>query len=203
MPNAPQRDSFATPKAYRLWFVALLPPSDLQQQITQIKQDFRDRYHSQAALRSPPHITLYPPFPWPEASIAGVKTVVQTFAQSRSTFPIQLNGFGTFPPRVIYINVLPTPALIQLHRDLQHELARALNLRDPRESQRPYRPHLTVAFRDLSRPHFHQAWSHYQDHPFQAKFTATHLTLLAHNQHHWRVDQAFPFQSAEPTRELS
>ncbi len=183
-----------------LWFIALLPPSSLQEQITAIKQDFCDRYHSCAALKSPPHITLYPPFRWPREAIAEVKTALQTFTQSRScclasnefAFPIHLQGYGAFPPRVIYIDVQPNPTLHQLHQDLLNALAQTLNLRDPREWQRPYRPHLTVAFRDLRRPQFHRAWSEYRDRPFQAEFQATHLTLLYHNQKHWICDQDFP-----------
>ncbi|XFA74082.1 2'-5' RNA ligase family protein [Thermosynechococcaceae cyanobacterium Okahandja] len=183
-----------------LWFIALLPPSHLRAQITQIKQDFCDRYQSCAALRSPPHITLYPPFPWPREAIAEVKTVLQTLTQSRSRristadlmFPIQLQGYGAFPPRVIYIHVQPNPALNQLQQDLVTALDSTLNLRDPKASQRPYRPHLTVAFRDLRRSHFHQAWSEYRDRPFQAEFQATHLTLLYHNQHRWICEQDVP-----------
>ncbi|WP_448560810.1 RNA 2',3'-cyclic phosphodiesterase [Trichothermofontia sp.] len=174
------------------WFIALLPPANLQEQITQIKQDFEDRYQSRAALKSPPHITLYPPFQWPLETIAEVKILLQRFAQTRSVFPIQLQGYGAFPPRVIYIDVQISAALNQIHQDLLTTLEQTLNLRDPRESQRPYRPHLTVAFRDLRRPQFHRAWSEYRDRPFRAEFQATHLTLLYHNQHRWIADQDFP-----------
>lgn len=175
-----------------LWFIALLPPPDLQAQITQIKQDFCDRYQSRAALKSPPHITLYPPFQWPLTTIAEVKTLLQNFAQTRSAFPITLQGYGAFPPRVIYIDVRPSPVLNLIHQDLLTALDQTLNLRDPRESQRPYRPHLTVAFRDLQRSHFHRAWSEYRDRPFQTEFQATHLTLLSHTQHRWICHQDFP-----------
>ncbi len=181
-----------------LWFIALLPPADLTQQITEIKQNFCDRYRSRAALKSPPHITLYPPFAWPVATIAQVRSTLQTFAQSRSAFPIQLKGYGAFPPRVIYIQVEPTLALVQIHRDLLHTLGSTLNLRNPKEAQRPYHPHLTIAFRDLSRSHFQQAWPAYRDRPFQAEFQATHLTLLYHNRQRWLCDRAFPFQPAVP-----
>lgn len=177
-----------------LWFIALLPPADLSQEITAIKQDFSDRYRSRAALKSPPHITLYPPFTWPETTIAQVRSTLASFAQTRSAFPIQLQGYGAFAPRVIYIHVEPTLALTQVHQDLLNVLDRSLQLRNARETQRPYRPHLTIAFRDLSRSSFEQAWPAYRDRPFQAEFLATHLTLLYHTRQRWMVDRTFPFQ---------
>lgn len=49
-----------------LYFIALVLPSPLYEEVTRLKEYFRDRYNSKAALRSPPHITLHMPFKWKE-----------------------------------------------------------------------------------------------------------------------------------------
>ncbi|MGK7915884.1 MAG: hypothetical protein AB4038_10100 [Prochloraceae cyanobacterium] len=41
----------------RLFFIALLPPEEIQQNVTKIQQHFAQVYSSRAALKSPPHIT--------------------------------------------------------------------------------------------------------------------------------------------------
>ena len=47
-----------------LYFIALLPPVEVAEEVTEIKQFFARNYNSRAALKSPPHVTLQPPFAW-------------------------------------------------------------------------------------------------------------------------------------------
>ncbi|MFN6233029.1 MAG: 2'-5' RNA ligase family protein, partial [Microcystis sp.] len=47
-----------------LFFIALLPPPEVQEIATKIKVEFAEIYNSRAALKSPPHVTLQPPFRW-------------------------------------------------------------------------------------------------------------------------------------------
>jgi 2'-5' RNA ligase len=49
------------------FFIALLPPQMIQDYANQIKQYFAEQYTSQGAQKSPPHITLQPPFVWEDA----------------------------------------------------------------------------------------------------------------------------------------
>lgn len=91
-------------------FLALLPPPDLQEQVTAIKQQFAEQFASRAALRSPPHITLVPPFEWPTAQLAALTGSLEAFAKEQAPVAVELCGFGAFPPRVIYIHVEPSPS---------------------------------------------------------------------------------------------
>lgn len=174
-----------------LYFIALLPPAEIQQQATEIKQHFSDRYNSRAALKSPPHITLQPPFKWQSDHLAMLYQQLNEFALHQTAVPIALDGFAAFPPRVIYINVLQTPELLALKAALMAHLATTLNLSDPVEQRRPFSPHLTVAFRDLTRQHFTTAWADFQHRPFSAQFTVSHLTLLRHNGQRWQIHSEF------------
>jgi len=54
-----------------------------------------------------------------------------TFAHNRKSVPVTLNGFGAFPPRVIYINVLKTQELLTLQTDLMAHLETLLGIVDP------------------------------------------------------------------------
>jgi 2'-5' RNA ligase len=176
------------------WFVALLPPSAIQADINQIQHYFATNYGSSKALRSPPHITLQPPFDL--ANSATLTLALSQFAANFAPIPLQLAGFSAFPPRVIFIDVLKTPVLLMLQKSLVNYLAKHLIV-DPQSDLRPFAPHLTVAFRDLTRENFALAWAAFRDRPFQADFVADRLTLLSHDGLGWQVYAEFPLTGAQ------
>lgn len=177
------------------FFVALLPPKPLQETVDAIKQEFADRYHSRGAQLSPPHITLQPPFVWTIEMITKVKTCLQEVADQHSPNLVTLDGFQSFPPRVIYIHVNPTPWLTTLQTHVADVMKVSLGIVDAQAQRRAFVPHMTVAFRDLTKPNFVAAWAEFRDRPFQQTFLATHLTLLHHNGKCWHPFAAFPFSS--------
>lgn len=177
----------------KLFFIALLPPPAIQDYATGVKEYFAKQYDSRHALKSPPHITVYPPFKWLPEREADLEQSLLHFAQSQSPIPITLEGFAAFPPRVIYIHVRRTEPLLSIHRNLLTHVEFTLGLTDPKERVRPYAPHMTVAFRDLTKQNFRAAWQEFRDREIYFEFTADHLTLLAHNGQRWTVQTEFEF----------
>ncbi len=172
------------------YFIALLPPAHVQAEVTAIKQEVHQRFNSRAALRSPPHITLQAPFEW--IHIQDLRQVLGRFSASRSAFPVQLKGFGSFAQRVIYIHVERSPDLQSCQHQLALHLAEQLGLQDPRSRHREFTPHMTVAFRDLTRRAYKAAWPEFETRPFSQIFQANTLTLLIHTGQRWQVDSTFP-----------
>lgn len=179
------------PSAAARFFIALLPPPEVQVIAHTIQQQFQEQYGSRAALRSPPHITLFPPFLWSDPGIQPLSTALSQFALSQIAPQIHLSGFGAFPPRVIYIQVEPTASLIGLQAALVSDLGQTLALVQTQRHR--FTPHLTVAFRDLKSEAFYQSWSEFQHRPLEATFTVPVLTLLRHDGQRWQIFQAFPF----------
>lgn len=178
----------------RLFFIALLPPQALQQEIALIKEHFAEVYESRAALKSPPHITLHPPFKWQMTDLPSLAQSLETFAANQNPIPIGLAGFGAFVPRVIYIKPLKTPELIAVYEALKARLEEGFGLVEPKAKTRAFSPHVTVAFRDLKKSHFRKAWEKFKTETFEAEFTAESLVLLLHNGKRWEICQEFPFQ---------
>ncbi|MGV0025060.1 2'-5' RNA ligase family protein [Phormidesmis priestleyi] len=175
------------------FFVALLPPQEIQNEVTEVKQYFTEHYASRHAHKSPPHITLQPPFEWSSQEISQLEQGLKEFAQKRGSVPIVLDNFSAFPPRVIYLNVLKTPELLTLQQQLMTHLEGALGIVDPVSKSRPFVPHMTVAFRDLTRQNFAIAWHEFQDKSLHFEFVGDRLTLLVHQGDHWTVASEFPF----------
>lgn len=176
------------------FFIALIPPVDVQAEATALKEYFRDHYHSKAALQSPPHITLQAPFEWLKRDRDQLLSTLAQFQAPVSTVPVVLSGFGAFPPRVIYLAVEPTPELMQLQDHLSHYLADQLAVIDPRSRTRPFRPHLTLAFRDLKPAAFRKAWPEFEQREIHFSFSVPQITLLIHNGQKWIVEANFPLK---------
>jgi 2'-5' RNA ligase len=172
------------------YFVALVPPPPLREQIITLQEQIAVRCASRAALRSPPHLTLQPPFPWPRAKLASLEQTLAEGAAGHTPLPIQLSGYGAFAPRVIYIQVQPSQALITLQAQLIAILVDQLAV--TAGPQRPFVPHLTLAFRDLSPAAFSRVWPTLQDQLWEATFWARALTLLRHDDHRWQEFRQFP-----------
>jgi 2'-5' RNA ligase len=178
-----------------LFFIALLPPADLQEIATKIKLEFAELYNSRAALKSPPHVTLQPPFQWQEERVPDLDRCLQDFTQERTSIPMILENFSAFIPKVIYINVHKTPELVTLQKQLLEVLESELAIVDPVSKTRPFSPHLTVGFRDLTRENFRKAWPDYRERKLYYSLTIDRLTLLLHNGQCWELHREYFLQT--------
>lgn len=174
------------------FFVALLPPQHIQDCANEIKQYFADRYASSGAQKSPPHITLQPPFEWADSDVSLLEDSLNKFATSRESIPVTLHNFAAFTPRVIYIDVVQTPELMDLQADL---IKYVDNLGIVDKSHRSFTPHMTVAFRDLTKQNFKVAWREFEKRELHFEFKCHRLTLLLHDGKRWNVKTEFSFAS--------
>lgn len=182
-----------------LFFIALLPPQEVQAYANEVKQYFANIYQSQHAQTSPPHITLQPPFEWQIDQVPLLKKSLLDFVQTRTAVPITLKGFGTFPPRVIYINVLKTPDLLAIQKDLMHYLEKTFSITvNQLTKNRPFNPHLTVAYKDLTKQNFYKSWQEFEHRELDFEFMVSNLTLLRHDGQRWNVILELPFSKEIP-----
>ncbi|WP_193199601.1 2'-5' RNA ligase family protein [Nostoc sp. MG11] len=177
------------------FFIALLPTQDIQDYANQIKQYFAEQYASKGAQKSPPHITLQPPFEWADDKLPLLKACLRQFASGQKSIPVTLNGFSAFAPRVIYINVDRSQALLTLQADLMAYAESNLGIVDEVGKTRPFAPHMTVAFRDLTKQNFKAAWPEFENRQLYFEFTAEKLTLLIHDGRRWNIKSEFAFLS--------
>lgn len=87
-----------------------------------------------------------------------------------------------------------TPELLVLQKNLKSEFEERFNLRDKRYGDRPFHPHATIAFKDLTKENFYRAWLKFQDKSLHHNFKVSELTLLKHNGQVWEVDSHFSFK---------
>lgn len=176
-----------------LYFVALMPPKPIMDQITGFKQYAADHFNSRRAFRSPAHITLQAPFRWDENEIGRVQTVLSDFSKKQIKFPVQFKNFNCFAPKVIYVDVIRTNELDELKSALNDTLFQELSI--PKDNYPIFHPHATIAFRDLESDIFPVAWDYFSKQTYEATFEANAMTLLKNETGvGWHIEATFHFE---------
>lgn len=178
------------------YFVALLLPQALETYAIETIELLRDRYGTGTA-KAPPHITLAPPFHWSPQEVDRLEVQLQTFGQAKSEVDVQIAGFAAFAPRVLYLNVVRSPDLLDLQARLTIALETQLGIVDAHKS-RSFAPHITVASRQMTRSIFRQAWAELETKSIDFSFTADAIVLLEHDGSSWQVRRSFPLEADRP-----
>src|SRR5258706_10552830 len=87
----------------QLYFIALVVDGLLSEKIREIQLHCSEEYQSKKALRSPPHITLIPPFRQGSSIEIVLAKKLTPFFSKYIPFSIEMNGFGRFDSRTIFI----------------------------------------------------------------------------------------------------
>ncbi len=182
------------------YFIAIIPPEPLFSRVEDLKKEMMEKYHTRAALRSPAHITLHMPFLWSETKEKRLMNIlVQT--TKYQPFPIQINGFGAFPPRTLYVRPEENPSLNQFYTLITRQTREKLNLFHA-EHKNGFHPHMTIAFRDLKKPEFFLAWEELKNKAFEGTFHAEGFWLLKHTGKFWVAYQYFGFTLPDCKKEV-
>lgn len=181
---------FAWIKAvYKKYFIAIVLKDNLFEKAEHLKLELYEHYGLKGALRSPAHITLHRPFQWKEEKEADLVKALKEFKPNGS-FSLELNGFGCFEPRVIFIDILYNENLSLLHSGLKEFAAKKLGLLNEVEDLRGFHPHITIAFRDLKKPLFYKLWPDFKTREFTGQFKVNSIELLRLDDK-WKVIETF------------
>ena len=175
-----------------LYFIAIIPHRELREEIRKIKERMKSELGAGHALKSPAHITLQMPFKRSSEDETLISDALRRFVASEKSFTVDLDGFGAFAPRVIFINISGPEPVRALHSRLKEVLITELHF-SPAEIMKDVQPHITVATRDLAKEAFNEAWPELQKEEFKASFDVHSVFLLKHNGRNWDILEEFPF----------
>jgi 2'-5' RNA ligase len=181
------------------YFIAFIPPAQVYEDALKLKMYFKEKYNSKAALNSPPHITLHMPFRWKGTKEAELISKFRAFTRAFDPIKICLDNFGAFEPRVIFLNVAQSEILESFQKNIQRFCKKELNLFNANYREDPYHPHLTLAFRDLRKSAFKEAWDEFKSKEYKVEFMADKVALLKHDGKVWKVHQEFTLESSYST----
>jgi 2'-5' RNA ligase len=174
-----------------LYFLAIIPPVEVQGRVQELKYYIREKYRSSHSLNAPPHITLLSPFRLSEGKESAVEEKLHLWSKESDPFEVSLKDFDVFPPRVLFINVEQSDYLMNLQSDLESKARAHPEIFNYNYDERPFHPHLTLAFKDLTKQNFHKAWDEFSPAKFEASFNVKSLFLLHHNGSVWETKREF------------
>jgi 2'-5' RNA ligase len=174
-----------------LYFIAILIPEPIASEIREFQEYIATHMHSVAALRSPPHITLVPPFAVDREAMQSIEEVLENIDRRPMPLSIHLKGFAAFDRRVIYVHVEPESQLSALASEAR-QVFRDAGFSISGEG-RSFHPHVTIGFKDLTRAGFDLAMPYFQDVPFVRHFDAEAVAILRHSEKRWHVVSGMRF----------
>ena len=140
-------------KVMQKYFLAIVPEGEIQERVTQLKLDIREKFQAKYALKSPAHITMKMPFSYNEAKEEKLFEKLQEFMAGYKPLNMNIKGVKTFGSRVIYLGVEAGQDLFDFQSELKTFCRRELNLVDEL-SDRNFQPHMTIAFKDVKKAQF-------------------------------------------------
>ncbi len=176
-----------------MYFVALVLPDNLNDEIQVLKVMMEDKFGCKVGLKSPAHITLVPPFRMAQNKEAELVKDVDNAAGFMKPFLLRTQNFSSFKNRTIFIDVAHHYQLDVLKQKTD-ELFTGNEKYNVRKENRAFHPHITIATRDIAKHLFHEAWSFFEHKQYEVEWLAANLSLLHHNSKTWDIIYTAPFK---------
>lgn len=168
-------------------FIGVTVSGQLAETVSLCRRWMYERYGCKSGHQTPPHVTLIPPFTFPEDSpIVDLELVLESFADGQKPFEAHFSGFGAFAERTVFARVEPDIRWNDWHDGLcerLHATFPALLRRD----KRPFTPHLTVSNRDIPFGAVPDALTHFNGIGLDLTVPVDHVVLFERKGSRWEI----------------
>jgi 2'-5' RNA ligase len=163
-----------------LYFIAILPDKQTSKWIRTLQEEMCSLFGVCKAMRTPPHITIVPPFQYREDT---EYRLIQAFHQiSFAPFDLPIEGLGRFGKQVIFVKPEVIDSLESLYRNAQEQVKNLIAI----EKQKSFHPHFTIGYRDLA-PVFLNAWKHFEAQEIPITAHIEKMVLFKHQDKRWQI----------------
>lgn len=191
----------ATIPGYRIYeyLLVLSPHEELWNRILKEKEAFAEKYKSDNARWSKPHITLAN-FLQYELMEERLLNRLKMVAMGFHPLKVELKDYGSFPSHTIYINVMSKLPVQSLVKTIRTEAQRLMKLNDENKPHFILEPHIPVA-RKLQPWQYEKGWLEYSHKHFTGRFIADAMLLLKRpmGESKYQIVQRLEFQNLAVT----
>lgn len=190
--------SIAGYKIYE-YLLVLNPNEALRNKVMQVKKQFQETYHSDAAVYSKPHISIarFMQYQLVEERLMNrLNTIAMGFPPTK----IELKDYGSLPSHAIYINITSRAPVQALIRKIRTEAGQLMKLNNEHPPYFIMEPQLTIA-RKLLPWQYEKGWLEYRHKHFTGRFIADAMLLLKRpvGEFKYEIIQRFEFQNLPVT----
>ena len=170
------------------YFLAILPPDQISNEIVSFQKEIESRFGSVHAQKTPPHITIIPPFECDPEKLTELTSVFALFLKNKPTIDatIELNNFQRFESRALFVDVAKNETFENLCKELKL-LFNQQKIIKQRVEKHSFIPHITIANKDIKKRDFKVAWADFKGQGYQRRFKLEHLALLEFVVGKWKV----------------
>jgi 2'-5' RNA ligase len=179
----------------RRFFAAVLAPEGLAAAIHEYRLWIGSRYGCSSGFRTPPHVTLIPPFELAGTEdLPDLELALAEFARGQPPFLARVEGFGAFGDRTVFASPVEQPEWGALHRNLYRHIGHDF----PgliRPDKRPFHPHVTIANRDIPSGASLEILAHLRAAGINVDYPVDHLALMEYESWAWTERSCWPLEA--------
>lgn len=176
--------------------VALIPPKKLVERLEEVREEFATNYKCKAALKTPVHLTLVPPFQLEPDKEEELVTALKA-GEELDRFAVELKDYGYFlENEVLFVSVAPSVRLSVLQQAVKNWVHEGFEVSEKYHNHEEYHPHITIGRKDIPKGRFADAVKEYSELKFAAKFENKAFYLWKHNGKEWEIHTRFPLKPA-------
>lgn len=180
-----------------LFMLTLIPPKKLVEKLEEIREEFAENYNCKAALKTPVHITLVPPFQLEAGKDEELVDKLKA-GEELNRFVVELKDYGSFPENeVLFVSIHPSVGLSVLQQALQDWVYSSFEVSSKYHNHEEYRPHITIGRKDIPKGRFADAVREYAELTFTARFENKAYYLWRHDGKEWKIHTRFPLRPIE------
>lgn len=168
------------------YYVAIVPEGEIQIKLQNLKLHISEHYQTKAAMKSPAHLTLFPPFVAEGNSELPLRQTMDRTVALFQPFVLYTNNFDYFPPRVAFVALEANEQLNKLERAVRHHLKELAFLRSTK-IQSHFHPHITLGNRDWTPEQFEACRNELRTKKFCEQLPVQDVSLLRYNQTEWEI----------------
>ncbi|PKL36755.1 hypothetical protein CVV38_02540 [Candidatus Peregrinibacteria bacterium HGW-Peregrinibacteria-1] len=144
----------------------------------QVELELCEKFGLCWGLRQSPHITIKTPFDTPD--LRPIVNYLEELSTEISPFSIELEGFNSFEPKVLFIDVKDNPALQNLHLRILKDLQEKFQI-TPSQFEGPnMKFHSSIALEDTTEDKFQEAQAYLSQKKPYFKFKADTIGIFYH-----------------------
>ena len=88
---------------------------------------------------------------------------------------------------MVFVQPVVTAAMANVQKVVINDFEAAFTEIALHFTEKNFKPHMTIAYRDLTTAEFKRGWQVYQHKKYNARFIADRLYLLQHNGKEWQI----------------
>lgn len=176
--------------------IAILPSNNYSLFVRKQEIYLSKKYNTVRGLLQPPHVTIKWPFETDE--INKFDEYCAELAKNIEPFIVNAQGYGFFEPEVIFLKILPSEELLNLHLRILKDLKGKFGIDKNKFEGETQQFHTTLAYEDIKESEFYKAKEELEkgEQP-ELSFKFNKIGLFKYTGEEWIIYKVFEVRNEE------